>query len=288
MPALQQVFGTWAIITGCSASTLDVLDLLDQPNKSNTKPSGNVEKLVFKNSIGLNDVSFKYSSAKYESLSKVDINFPRGKKIAFVGETGSGKSTIIDILMGLLRPTRGSVVINNTPLEDYQYGEWQSHIAHVPQRIYLTDTTIAENIAFGVPIDKIDQRLLKIVAGQSQLLNFIHNSPEGYNTKVGEFGCALSGGQVQRIGIARALYKKANVLILDEATSALDVVTESMIMNSILQSDEGITLIIITHRLSTIKDCDIIYEVKSGSVVAEGAYSELVQSSSSFKKMTLV
>jgi ATP-binding cassette, subfamily B, bacterial PglK len=287
MPALQQVFSTWATIAGCRAPVLDVLDLLDQPIQPSVKLTNNSEKIV-ERSIKLKDVGFKYASSKRLSLSRVNINFTRGKKIAFVGGTGSGKSTIIDIIMGLLRPTKGDVIIDGIALRDRQYGEWQSHIAHVPQRIYLTDATIAENIAFGIPADEIDQKLLKSVMVQAQLLDFVNNSPEGWNTKVGEFGCSLSGGQVQRIGIARALYKKASILILDEATSALDGLTERMVMNAISQSNKGITLILITHRLSIIKDCDIIYEVESGRIVAKGTYNELIQSSASFQKMVTV
>ena len=187
--------------------------------------------------------------------------------------------------MGLLKPSEGKIIIDGKALNSDYYDKWQKQIAHVPQKIHLMDTTIAENVALGTPADQINHKLLIDVIKQSQLLDFINNSSDGYNSKVGESGKSLSGGQIQRIGIARALYKQANVLIFDEATNALDTMTEQKVMSSITQANKDITIILVTHRLSTVKDCDIIFELESGRIVSQGSYNQLLQSSKAFQKM---
>ena len=287
LPALQQVFGTWSLVRGHKRPMNDVLDLLDQPTFKDMN-SIHDDLLLVKDQIELKNVDFSYSSNNQPVLFDVNFSFPRGSKIAFVGTTGSGKSTIIDLIMGLLKPTKGEMLIDGIALDNSRYSQWQKQIAHVPQKIHLIDGTIVENIVLGSAFEDIDHNLLNEVTEQAQLLDFINQRPDGYDTKVGEFGNALSGGQIQRIGIARALYKKASILVLDEATSALDGVTEHNMMAAISKSNKNLTIVIVTHRLSTVKDCDIIFELDSGRLVAKGTYNELIKFSSVFKKMVEV
>jgi len=284
LPALHQIFSTWSLIRGHKRPMYDVLDLLDQPIVK-TMDSSHRGLIFAKDKIELKNVNFSYASNNQPVLFDVNFSFPKGVKIAFIGTTGSGKSTIIDLIMGLLKPTKGAVLIDGIALDDNNYSQWQKQIAHVPQKIYLIDGTILENIVLGSAFEDIDRDLLKEVVTQAQLLDFINERPDGYNTKVGEFGSALSGGQIQRVGIARALYKKASILVLDEATSALDSVTEHNMMAAISKSNKDLTIVIVTHRLSTVKDCDIIFELDSGRLVAKGTYNELLKSSLVFKKM---
>ena len=284
LPALQRVFATWSLIAGHKRPIIDVLELLDQPDPS-THKTLNYKSLLVEKSIELKNVSFRYASNNKTVLFDVNLSFSKGSKIAFVGPTGSGKSTVIDLIMGLLKPSEGKIIIDGKALNSDYYDKWQKQIAHVPQKIHLMDTTIAENVALGTPADQINHKLLIDVIKQSQLLDFINNSSDGYNSMVGESGKSLSGGQIQRIGIARALYKQANVLIFDEATNALDTMTEQKVMSSISQSNKDITIIMVTHRLSTVKNCDIIFELESGRIVSQGSYNQLLQSSKAFKKM---
>ncbi len=284
LPALQQGFSMWAHMVGQKASVADVLELLDQSNLSNVK-NHNAELKIFNNSIELRGVSFGYASSTHDTLIDININIKKGLKVAFIGETGSGKSTLIDVIMGLLKPSKGSIVIDGLVLKDTDYEGWQKHVAHVPQKIFLSDATISDNITLGEKHDEVDRNLLEESIKNSQLSSFLANSPDGYNTRVGEFGCALSGGQIQRIGIARALYKRPDVLILDEATSALDTNTEFKVMNAISQLNKNMTIIIITHRLTTVKDCDVIYEVDSGRIINKGTYDELLQSGINLQHM---
>ncbi len=284
LPALQQVFSTWSLLKGFRRPVLDVLELLDQPDLQNNIDSSK-EKLNIKQNIELRKVDFTYASGHQQILFDINLCLQKGSKIAFIGPTGSGKSTIIDLIMGLLKPTSGEILIDGIPLDDNRYQKWQNQIAHVPQKIHLIDSTIAENIVLGSSLKEIDKKLLNDVTSQAQLSDFIKDSPNGFNTRVGELGNALSGGQIQRIGIARALYKQANVLVLDEATSALDGVTEDNMMRSISNLNKDVTIIIVTHRLSTVKDCDLIFELDAGKLVRKGKYEELLKTSAIFKKM---
>jgi ATP-binding cassette subfamily B protein len=191
-----------------------------------------------------------------------------------IGSTGSGKSTTVDVLMGLLEPTSGKILVDGEDLHDPEHPErlvaWRASIAHVPQCVYLADSSIAENIAFGVPRQHIDLALVKRAAVQAQIASFIESNPESYQSFVGERGIRLSGGQRQRIGIARALYKKGRVLVLDEATSALDTRTEETVMKAINELSESLTVIMIAHRLSTVESCDRVIRLEEGAVSADG------------------
>lgn len=285
LPALQQAYGSWASIVGGQAALVDTLDLLDQElvvQTENLKDS----QSIFKKQISLNQVSFRYGGTGKYVLKDLNLTIQKGERVAFVGETGSGKSTVLDILMGLLSPTEGSLCVDDHPITDCDLRSWQNNIAHVPQSIYLADSTLAENIAFGIPLEEIDMARVKLAADRAQISQFVTNHPEGFNARVGERGIQLSGGQRQRIGIARALYKRAEILILDEATSALDNVTEQGIIDSIKSLDRDLTLITVAHRLTTVRHCDVIYELQGGTIVAKGNYDELLLQSKTFRRMS--
>jgi ATP-binding cassette subfamily B protein len=260
LPVLQQAYGAWSSIQGGQVSLQDALELLDQPlpDHAGQPPA---QPLPFSREISLNKISFRYSPQTPWVLSNFDLTIKKGSRVGFVGTTGSGKSTLLDIVMGLLSPTQGTLEIDGQPVTASNQRAWQAHIAHVPQAIFLADSTIEENIAFGVPQDQIDHARVRLAARQAQIADAIETWPKQYQTFVGERGIRLSGGQRQRIGIARALYKQADVIIFDEATSALDNETEKAVMQAIEGLSEDLTILIIAHRLSTLKNCTQIIEV---------------------------
>jgi ATP-binding cassette subfamily B protein len=202
-------------------------------------------------------------------LDEVSVVIPRGCRLGIIGETGSGKSTLLDVMMGLLDPTEGAVRVDGGPVDGGRRRAWQRAIAHVPQHIFLADTTIAENIALGVPPPEIDHSLVREAARQAQIASFVEGCAEQYDTQVGEGGMRLSGGQRQRIAIARALYRRAVVLLFDEATNALDDATENAVMTTLEGLDRQVTIVIVTHRLSTLRYCDRVVSLKNGRLVPE-------------------
>ena len=198
--------------------------------------------------------------------------------IGIAGGTGSGKTTLIDILLGLLKPTKGKISLDGVEIDEFRLRDWQNSIGYVPQNIFLADKTIAENIAFGLSIDEVNIERVKEVSKIACLHQFITEElDKGYYTSIGERGVRLSGGQKQRIGIARALYSNPSLLVLDEATSALDNLTEKLIMESIANNNKKVTTIIIAHRLNTIKNCDCIYYIENGKIKSHGTYNELLK-----------
>jgi ATP-binding cassette subfamily B protein len=284
LPAMQQIYGAWAGIAGNHASLADAIELLDQP-----LPTGNLQPpndaLNFHNNIRFDSVLFRYTPEGPWVLDGLNLTFPKGARVGFVGSTGSGKSTTLDLLMGLLIPTEGHILVDDQAITGDRLAAWQRSIAHVPQSIFLADTTLSENIAFGVPPEKIDMNRVREASRQAQISEFIENGPEGYQALVGERGVRLSGGQRQRIGIARALYKQASVLVFDEATSALDNATEQSVIDAIEGLGKEFTILLIAHRLTTLQHCDIIVELELGRVVAQGTYEQLLERSHSFRKM---
>ena len=261
LPAFQQAYGCWVLITVNTNSALDLLYLLNQKPYLEKKRTNN---FLFKNKIYLRNISFSYRKNSKKILYKFNLEIYKGERIGIIGPSGGGKSTLGDILMGLLEPTEGYLEIDGVKLHKnnkFSKNDWYKNISHVPQDIFLLDGTIAENIAFGVPHNKIDKQKLKEVIHASKLTNVIRTIDDAFLTFVGERGSKLSGGQRQRIGIARALYKGGNILILDEATSALDQETELSIMKTIDNLDPSMTIIIITHRLSTLKKCNRIIDL---------------------------
>lgn len=275
LPALQQVYYSWTIINAAQPALSDVLHYLHRPVGSNIEHN-KITPLPFNKNIQLKSIYFKYDSSDNYVLNNININILKGSRVGFIGSTGSGKSTLVDVVMGLLYPSQGELLIDGMAVNNQILPEWQANIAHVPQNIFLSDASIAENIAFGVPKDKIDFSKVKRAAKQAQISTFITQLPQGYKTSVGERGVQLSGGQRQRIGIARALYKQASVIVFDEATSALDDQTEKNVMSAIDSLDKNLTLLIIAHRLSTLKGCNQIFRLDKGRIVESGSYTEIV------------
>lgn len=276
LPLLQQSYLGWTTIRGGQFTLSDTLELLNQEMPTHID-SLQDECLKFNHSITLSDLSFEYGLPGQTILNKINFSINKGGRVGIVGKTGSGKSTLLDILMGLLLPSSGEMSIDGRPLNLGNMRSWQKKIAHVPQSIYLSDSTIAENIAFGVPRDQIDIKKVIIASQLAQINSTIEMLPLKYATLVGERGVRLSGGQRQRIGIARALYKEADVLILDEATSALDEVTEEMVMKSIIEFNQNMTIFIVAHRLTTLKNCSEIIELGLGDIQWAGSYQEMIE-----------
>lgn len=276
LPALQQIYSAWADIVGSYASLVDAIELLDQPLPAELMQPAPAP-LLFHSTIRFDSVSFRYTVDGPWVLNAFDLVIAKGARVGFVGSTGSGKSTTLDLLMGLLMPTEGQILVDGQPISGNRVRAWQKTIAHVPQSIYLADSTIAENIAFGVPPGAIDMDRVRQAARHANISEFIESSPRGYQTYVGEQGIRLSGGQRQRIGIARALYKQADVIIFDEATSALDSETEQSVMQAIESLSKDLTLLIIAHRLTTLKNCTQIVELGKGGIKRTRTYQDLVK-----------
>lgn len=280
LPVMQQAYAAWSSIQGSQSSLQDTLELLDQRLPHHADHPA-VKPLPFRQHINLNQLSFRYSLQTPWVLNKLNLTIAKGSRIGFIGTTGSGKSTLLDIVMGLLQPTDGTLEIDGQPITLGNHRAWQAHIAHVPQAIFLADSTIEENIAFGIPQDQIDHERVRQAARQAQIADIIETWPKQYQTFVGERGIRLSGGQRQRIGIARALYKQADVIIFDEATSALDNETEQAVMQAIEGLSEDLTILIIAHRLTTLKNCTQIVELDNGAVLRIGSYQDLISKSPS-------
>ncbi len=275
LPLMQQLYGNWSVVAGSQAGLAEVLALLEQPLPAHANLP-EPEPLVLRQSISFENVGFKYNDNAPWVLEGLNLTIPKGTRVGIIGATGSGKSTVLDLLMGLLEPTQGQILVGGESISLDHKRAWQRTVAHVPQSIFLTDATIAENIAFGVLPDQIDFDRVRCAAQQARIADFIESRPEAYSAKVGERGVRLSGGQSQRIGIARALYKQASVLIFDEATSALDNKTEDAVMQAIDGLSKDLTLIIIAHRLTTLKNCDVIVRLEGGRVCAETAYANII------------
>ena len=272
LPALQQIYSGWAYLNGWKSSIVKVLQLLDQPMPFQHSLS---EPFQLKQSLRFETVRFSYTPENEEVLKGIDLEIRHGERVGFIGSTGSGKSTLVDVLMGLLIPTSGMLRVDGLDLHDPTHEQqlvgWRASVAHVPQNIYLCDSSFAENIAFGVPRHMIDLSRVKQAAEQAHIAGFIESSLEGYASFVGERGIRLSGGQRQRIGIARALYKQASLLVLDEATSALDNKTEESVMNAVENLTRDLTIVMIAHRTSTLDRCDRVVRIERGTVVEIGS-----------------
>ncbi|MBV5302742.1 MAG: ABC transporter ATP-binding protein [Chlorobium sp.] len=275
LPVLQLAYSSFSSIQGGQASLKDALKLLDQPlpDYADQPPA---KPLPFHKQIELKSLSFRYTEQTPLVLNNLNLAISRGSRTGFIGVTGSGKSTLLDIVMGLLQPTNGALAIDGQPVTTSNNRAWQAHIAHVPQAIYLSDSTIEENIAFGIPRAKIDHNRVKHAAQQAQIAEIIESWPKKYKTFVGERGIRLSGGQRQRIGIARALYKQADVIIFDEATSALDNETEQAVMGAIESLGNELTILIIAHRLTTLKNCTQVVELGEEGIKRMGDYRDIV------------
>lgn len=288
MPAIQQIYQGAAQLRYAEPT----LDALHKDLAGLQLPASYAEDIVgleLTKAIYLKNVSYTYPGAQGAALQNLDITIPVHSTIGLVGETGSGKTTTVDLVLGLLEANSGSLYIDDVTIDASNRRAWQKSIGYVPQHIYLADDSIAANIAFGQSPDEIDLNAVQNAATISNLHEFVVNElPDAYATRVGERGIRLSGGQRQRIGIARALYFQPKLLVLDEATSALDTVTEQAVMDAVHNLGQSITIIIIAHRLNSVRDCDQIYVLEAGRVSAQGTFDELNESNSKFKRMTNV
>jgi ABC-type multidrug transport system fused ATPase/permease subunit len=285
MPALQQIYGAFTQLRfagpALAALNQDIISL-----QATEAHDGHIKPLPLNQAITLNQVSYRYPNAPQPALKGIDLTIPAHSTVGFVGATGSGKTTTVDVILGLLEPQEGALKIDGRPITAANRCQWQRAIGYVPQHIYLADDSVAANIAFGVNTKDIDLQAVEHAAKIANLHDFVINDlPQGYATTVGERGVRLSGGQRQRIGIARALYHNPQVLILDEATSALDNLTEQAVMEAVNNLGHDITIILIAHRLSTVRQCDQIYLLERGEVKANGTYVQLTASSQQFAAM---
>jgi ATP-binding cassette subfamily B protein len=274
LPLMQQAYSSWSNLRQNQYSLKDTLEFLDQPLPNELDGTSSAP-ISFAKEITLDNISFSYSADAQPILQDLSLTIPKGSRIGFIGETGSGKSTLLDIIMGLLQPSNGSLKIDGVVIDTNNLRAWQKHVAHVPQSIFLADGTIAENIAFGLSPDQINAVRVRQAAEQAQIHDIIEKLPNGYQTMVGERGIRLSGGQRQRLGIARAIYKQADVIIFDEATSALDNDTEKAVMEAIDRLSSELTILVIAHRLSTLKNCTQIIQLPDGQIFDRANYEVL-------------
>jgi ATP-binding cassette subfamily C protein len=291
MPALQVAFHGLASAR-FNLAALDKLhrDLAEQVGGASYAPAATEgdPPLRLDDKLELRDVSFTYPEAQQPAIEELSLTIPAQTTTGFVGKTGSGKTTAVDLILGLLRPQEGIIRVDGTPLRDDNLRRWQRDVGYVPQHIYLSDDTVARNIAFGVAPDEIDMDSVREAARRAHIYDFVENElPDTWQTVVGERGVKLSGGQRQRVGIARALYHGPSVLVFDEATSALDQSTEKSVMEAIYELEANHTVLLIAHRLSTVKRADNVFMLENGRKVGEGTYDELMNEHAKFRSMAL-
>jgi ABC-type multidrug transport system fused ATPase/permease subunit len=285
MPAMQALFVNLAALR-FGASTLGHLHSELLALEKTPAPMASAQTVSLARCVSLENISYQYPAAPAPTLNSIDLRIDARTTVGLIGTTGSGKTTTVDVILGLLKPQAGQLKVDDTVIDDENRIVWQARIGYVPQHIFLADDSVAANIAFGLPADEIDQAAVERAAKIANLHDFVIGSlPNGYDTSVGERGVRLSGGQRQRIGIARALYRQPQLLILDEATSALDNVTELAVMEAVHNLGRQITIILIAHRLSTVKECDRIYMLDQGRVLATGTYDELLNNNNIFRNM---
>jgi len=287
MPALQQIFANLSTVR-FNLSALDKIseDLSKAVKYSGELPASPARPLPFSRNITLDSIIFRYPKRKEAVLDRVSLSIGANTTVGIVGSTGSGKTTTLDILLGLLIPESGTLKIDGVPIGSENLRAWQANIGYVPQQIMLLDDTVVRNIAFGIPNEEVDLEAVMTAARLAHLHDFIMAElPQGYDTVVGERGLRLSGGQRQRIGIARALYHDPAVLVLDEATSALDNITETVIMEALHTLSHQKTILMVAHRLSTVRECDVIFVMDRGHLVDQGTYSDLVARNPIFRQL---
>lgn len=272
MPVMQQAYTAWISMKSGQASVEDAINLLDQPLNKESKD--NFDRIKYNKKINVINAEFRYEDTGTNVINNITFEIKKGERIGIVGKSGSGKTTLLDIVMGLLYLNKGNISIDDIEITSKNNRGLRALIAHVPQTVYLADATISENIAFGVQTDKINHQQVEVAATKAQLAKTISCLENKYQTNVGERGVRLSGGQRQRIGIARALYKKAEIIIFDEATSALDTETENAVMESISSLDDNLTIIMVAHRISTLKNCTKIFKIDEGKISDLGSYKD--------------
>lgn len=286
LPALHQIYGSFSVIKGNVAAFESISqDLLDSQKRQTNQQPLNINSISFKRMLSLKNISFTYPNKSKPTLKNLNLSIPVNHIVGFVGASGSGKSTIVNLLSGLIYPQQGQFEIDDVQLTKKNCRAWQNNIGYVDQRIFLSEASISENIAFGIPKNEVINEKVVQATELAHLKTFINSLEKGLDTKVGERGIQLSGGQIQRIGIARALYRKANVLLFDEATSHLDGLTEKLVMNAINDFKGNKTIIIVAHRLNTVVNCDTIFFIDKGEIIDQGTYHELFDKNEKFKKL---
>jgi ABC-type multidrug transport system fused ATPase/permease subunit len=289
LPAIQNVSTNMSALRYREPAVNSLKKELDEappPPTKNEREASLRERVSLDRAILLENVSYSYPSAARPAVRNLTLRIEANTTVALVGPTGSGKSTTADIILGLLRPQNGALRIDERVIDRTLESAWRRIVGYVPQQIFLVDGTVAQNIAFGMPTESIDQEAVERAARIANLHDFIVNEmPDGYATAIGERGVRLSGGQRQRIGIARALYRDPAVLIMDEATSALDNLTEHAVMEAVHHLSRRKTIILIAHRLSTVRDCDCIHMLENGELTGSGTYDELVEQHERFRAM---
>jgi ATP-binding cassette, subfamily B, bacterial PglK len=287
IPALQNIFSSVTKFRFYRPVLTDLLhDLRLGPDDDAGPGAGqDTESLPFERDLVLEGVRFSYAESETPAVDGVDLKIGKDTTVGFVGATGSGKTTLVDLILGLHRPQQGSIMADGVPLTGDNLTRWRRKVGYVPQHIYLCDDTVARNIAFGLPDPEIDPVAVERAARIAQLHDFIVGLPHGYETVVGERGVRLSGGQRQRIGIARAMYHNPDVLVMDEGTSALDGITENEVIDAIRHLSGRKTIVLVAHRISTLRDCTTIHLFHNGRIVDSGSYAELLQRSSRFRAM---
>ncbi len=293
MPALQVVFASFTQVRFSQMTVNRIIEDLSEKGGFSEQflvyEKEPVKPMPFSASLQLKEVSYNYPNTNKAVIHNISLPIMHNTSVGLVGPTGAGKTTLVDIILGLLTPQKGEFSADGIKIDENNILNWQRNLGYVPQHIYLSDDTIMNNIAFGIPAEKIDRKTVEQVAKISNLHDFVISElPNGYQTIVGERGIRLSGGERQRVGIARALYHDPEVLVLDEATSSLDGITESAVLEAINNVAKLKTVIIIAHRLTTVKNCDIIYLIDKGKIISQGTYDELMSSSASFRAMAKV
>jgi len=289
MPAIRSISSVYTNLQYNIAALEPVYNDLKQLNENTRqflKNRKNSKKVEMSNSIEIKKLSYSYPGSNEKALDDISLTIPKGKAIGFVGESGAGKTTIIDLILGLMKPSEGQIMIDGRNIHENLSG-WQKSIGYIPQSIFLNDDTLRRNIAFGLPEDEIDENKVLRAVELAQLNKLLENLSQGLDTIIGENGTRLSGGQKQRVGIARALYHDPDVLVMDEATSALDNITEKQITSAIESLMGERTVIMIAHRLTTVMNCDRLYLMEEGKVIQEGKYRELVEKNAHFREMAM-
>ena len=285
LPAMQQLFSFVTSIKGHSFMARGLVATLEAAPNEGLKEASPQQLLPFRSSLNVQDVSFRFEQGERDIIDHVTLSIAKNSTVALVGTTGAGKTTLMDVLLGLLSPTSGVLLVDGAELTDSNLRDWMTQLGYVPQEIFLSDDTIRANIAYGLPSDLISHERVVRASTQAALHDFVLSLPLGYDTVVGDRGVRLSGGQRQRIGIARALYGEPGVLVFDEATSALDGVTEQAIMDAIRNLSGSKTIIMVAHRLSTVRFCDQIFFMEGGKITHQGTYDQLMESCPEFRAM---
>ncbi|MDP2258244.1 MAG: ABC transporter ATP-binding protein [Caulobacter sp.] len=286
LPAVQAIYGAMTQLRFGAAALESIHADFEGRDALPALPRREVEHLSAREKVELRDITFTYDGDKGAGVKGVDIDIVIGSTLGIVGSTGAGKTTLVDVMLGLLRPQAGGIIVDGVPVTDANLREWQATLGYVPQDIFLVDASVSENIALGVPPAGIDQDRVRDCARMAQILEFIEGElPEGFETSVGERGVRLSGGQRQRIGIARALYNDPAIIIFDEATSALDNLTEQEVMRAVAALSGQKTVIMIAHRMSTVRNCDRIAVLHKGKLAAIGDYDTLYRDNAAFRRL---